>query len=90
MMRRLVAAFSLVLVVTGATWCVDGCKDPSDRRNSSAPMESSCTICVVPFAVTPEFDLAPDAMPVHIQNNVLASSLLSAPPLSIDHPPRAL
>lgn len=89
-MRRLVAAFTLVLVIVGATWCVDGCEDPAEFASGSAPAGSVCTICVVPFAVTPEFDLPSDAVPITVEFVVLAARLISVPPLGIDHPPRLL
>lgn len=89
-MRLAVAALSLVLVVVGAVWCIDGCEDPSQYRSSPAPLESACTICVVPFAVTPEFDLPPDAVLVSFEVTPLTPALVSAPPLAIDHPPRLL
>lgn len=89
-MRRLVAAFSLVLVIVGATWCVDGCEDPSEFASTSTPAGSVCTICVVPFAVTPEFDLPPDKMPITVELVKLIAKVISVPPLGIDHPPRAV
>lgn len=87
---RLIAAFSLVLVIVGAFWCVDGCQDPSAAGSTSTPSASVCTICVVPFAVTPRFDLPHDAHAVTVEPAQLTAKLISVPPLGIDHPPRAL
>ena len=89
-MRRLIAALSLVLVVSDATWCLDGCVERSNYATSSAPTESTCTICVVPFAVSVQFDLVPDRLPMQVQDAPLAPRLVTAPPDSIDHPPRLL
>lgn len=87
-MRRLVAALSLVLVIVGAAWCVDGCEDPSEVASSSSPAGAVCTICVVPFAVTPQFKLPPDSVPIAAEAVVLVANVISVPPLGIDHPPR--
>ena len=87
-MRRLIAALSLVLVVADATWCVDGCQDRSDYARSSAPTESTCTVCVVPFAVSAQFDLVPDRLPMKVPDDPLTIRLVTAPPGPIDHPPR--
>lgn len=88
-MRRLIAALVLALVVSDATWCVDGCEDPSDFATSSAPTRTTCTMCVVPFAVSAAFDLVPDALPVQVEDTPLAARLTTGPSGSIDHPPRA-
>jgi hypothetical protein len=90
-MRRAVAALSLAVVIVGAAWCVDGCADPFENAStSSGPVELACTICVVPFAVTQEFDLPPDTIPVSFETIALTPGLVSAPPLTIDHPPRVV
>ena len=87
-MRRLIAAMVLALVVSDATWCVDGCEDLADSATSSAPARSTCTMCVIPFAVSAEFDLVPDALPMRVEDAPLAAKLITAPAGSIDHPPR--
>lgn len=87
-MRRFVAAICLVLAITGATWCVDGCEETSARKTSEAPAAAACTFCVVPFAVGVEFDLVPDKALVAVPDTVPTLRLVSTPPLSIDHPPR--
>ena len=87
-MRRLIAALALILVVSDATWCVDGCQDSENYATSSAPTAATCTFCVVPFAVSAHFDLVPDRAPMQVYAGPLVLQLVTAPPGSIDHPPR--
>lgn len=87
-MRRLVAALSLILVLVGAAWCVDGCEDASQFAGTTPP-GSVCTFCVVPFAVTPQFALQPDTLPIKVDVVPVLAKVISVPPLRIDHPPRA-
>lgn len=87
-MRRLLAALALVLVVSDATWCVDGCEDSEKSVTSLVPSAATCTFCVVPFAVSAHFDLVPDRAPMQVHAGSLVLQLVTAPPGSIDHPPR--
>lgn len=89
-MRRFVAALALVLALTGATWCVDGCEDASATKNPGAPITASCTFCVVPFAVVVAFDLGPERLQAQEQRDLPEPRLVSTPPLTIDHPPRLI